>query len=108
MSDETAIKWKRVAKSIRTCLEHNKAKQKLASDDWQLFLDNLRRDTSTVSRPHKFLDARGESKNGEFRDSVNSRFQNFCQIKELIREKNSKKREKDENTEMKPAGIPRR
>ena len=81
MSDETAIKWKKVAKSIRTCLEHNNAKQNLASDDRQLFLDNLKRDTSTVSRLHKFLDARGESKSGEFRDSANSRFQNFCQKK---------------------------
>ena len=94
MSDEIVVKWKAVAKAIRSCLEHNKTKQNMASDDWQLFLDNLKRDTSIVSRLHKLLGVRRESKNGEFRDSANSRFQNFCQNKELIREKNVKKRDK--------------
>ena len=77
----------------------------MAFDDWQLFLDNLKRDTSIASRLHKVLGERGESKNGEFRDSVNSRFQNLCQNKELIREKNKKKQKKDENVEMKLAST---
>ena len=93
MSDDIAVKWNKIANPIKECLKNNKAKLNMASDDWQLFLDSLR-DTSTVSKLHKYLGVRGESRGGEFRDSVNSRFQNFCQNKELIREKNSKKREK--------------
>ena len=96
MSDENAIKWRKVAKSVKTCLENSKTRQNLATDDWQLFLENLKRDTSTIQRLYKFLEARGESKNGEFRDSGTSRLQNFCQNKAIIKEKSKQRQKKDE------------
>ena len=95
MSDGPETRWKRVQKSLKNITDSNKKRQALSSEDWHLFLRTLKRDTRAVEKLSKFLDVRGESKTGEFRDSANARLTNFCQNLEKHKLQDAKAKKED-------------
>ena len=105
MSDEPETRWKRVQKSLKAITETNKKRLALSSEEWHLFLKTLKKDARAVEKLSKFLDARGESKNGEFRDSANARLTNFCQNLEKIKLQEAKGK-KEEAKEAKKEATP--
>ena len=64
MSDGAETRWKRVQKTLKATAENNRERRALSSGKWHLFLEALKKDTRTFEKLSKFLDARGESKNG--------------------------------------------
>ena len=104
MSDGAETRrWRRVQKSLKVLTENTKQRQALSNDGWHLFLKNLKKETRAVEKLFKFLEAWGESKNAESRDSVNARLPNFCHNIEDIKVHHANGKREEAKKEGEPA-----
>ena len=98
MSDDFAIKWKVVDKSLKEILLDTPTVKSMSKDEWHKFLRSVEEDKHGVGRLHKLIQAGGDSKKSQFHDLANSRLGKYVSDKE-------KPQKKEETDKEKPGTI---
>ena len=94
MSDDFAIKWNMVDKSLKKILLDTPTVKSMGKDEWHKFLRTVKEDKHGVGRLHKLIQAGGDSKKSQFHDSANSRLGKYVCDKDKPQKKKETDKEK--------------
>ena len=102
MSNEYAIKWKAVDKSLKKALVDQPIVRAMPQEEWHHFLRTIKEDKHGVQRMHKLILASGDGKKSQFHDSALSRLGKFRSEKSSGKGNKSKEEDsKEQKTKQK-------